>query len=887
MIRYRPSKVTISVVGLVGLFLLTLVLAATSLLRNTRQTALGDSEAQAERFVSGAETALNRSLLGVDVLLASMDGLLTLSSLMPEWIDGAAASRLMFGAVQQNLLVRHISLLNGKGTVLASSDSNGAGVVLSLPAGFVDEVMAQPVSTLLVSAPVVSFVSSEQVLYFARHINLADTSKVLAVAEVQLPLLTSIMIQGVDISGLEVTLERGNGQLLASAPALDQLSGKNLTPPLGNRAGLNEAQHLSARLSGLPAIVMTRPILYRDVLITASVPIDAALTAWRTQRLFIVGIAIAFALMILTAGGFAIWYFDRLANARLAIARSKETLDQALESMVSGFVLLDAEHQVVTWNRRFLELCPWMVGIMASQLPFQKALEVTAVHEVPDGDEIARQEWIKRRLASENNVQGTHELKLVSGQVLQITERPTPDGGLVIVYQDVTDLRQATAEIEQLAFYDPLTGLPNRRLLADRMQQAMASSARSGRRGSLLFLDLDHFKTLNDTLGHEMGDQLLREVAGRLKACVRQEDTVARLGGDEFVVMLQGLSPQVIEAAAQTKMVGENILASLKQPFQLAEHAYGITCSMGATFFAEAHQTPADLLKQADIAMYQVKTSGRNALCFFDPEMLAAITTRADLERDLRLALSSEQFRLYYQIQVTHDSQAVGAEALIRWQHPVRGMVSPAEFIGLAEETALIVPIGLWVLRTACLQLKSWENRPGRHDLQLAVNVSARQFRQADFVEQVRDVLLQTQVNPNRLKLELTETLVLDDVHDTIIKMKALKALSVRFSMDDFGTGHSSLAYLTQLPLDQLKIDQSFVRNIGIQATDSVIIDTIIGMAKNLGLEVIAEGVETSIQKEFLEQHGCSLCQGYLFAKPLPLADFEEHLNSLVNNSRD
>ena len=879
MTRYRLSRVTISVLGLVGLFLLALTLAATSLLRSTRQTALADSEAQAVRFVTGAETALNRSLLGVDVLLASMDDLLGLSKLMPDWVEGQAASRLMYGAVQQNLLVRHVALLDEKGKVLASSDPSGTEVTLSLPPGFVEEVMAQPVSTLIISAPAISFASSEQVLYFARHINLADTSRVIAVAEVQLPLLTSIMIQGVDISGLEVTLERSNGQLLASAPTLDQLSGKKLSPALGDRRGSGDVQGLSARLTGVPAIVMTRPILYRDVLIAASVPIDAALKDWRTQRLFMVGITLAFALMILIAGGFAIWYFDRLEKAQLAIAQSKETLDQALESMVTGFVLLNADHQVVSWNRRFVELCPWLANVMAPLIPFQSMLECTAAHQVPEGNEAERQEWIHRRIATQINAQGTHEQKLLSGQVLQITERRTPDGGLVIVYQDVTDLRHAAAEIEQLAFYDPLTGLPNRRLLTDRMQQAMASSARSGRRGSLLFLDLDHFKTLNDTRGHEVGDLLLREVASRLKTCVREEDTVARLGGDEFVVMLQGLSQQVIEAAAQTKMIGENILASLNQPYQLAEHTHRNTCSMGATFFSGGQQTATDLLKQADIAMYQVKTSGRNALCFFDPEMLAAITTRADLEKDLRQALSSEQFELYYQVQVTHDGRAVGAEALIRWQHPQRGLVSPAEFIGLAEETALIIPIGLWVLTTACAQLKSWENTPGRRSLQLAVNVSARQFRQPDFVEQVRSVLQQTGANPNQLKLELTETLVLDNVQDTIQKMKALKAMGVRFSMDDFGTGHSSLAYLTQLPLDQLKIDQSFVRNIGIQATDSVIIDTIIGMANNLGLEVIAEGVETSSQREFLEQHGCPLCQGYLFSKPVPLTAFEKLLN--------
>jgi diguanylate cyclase (GGDEF)-like protein len=475
----------------------------------------------------------------------------------------------------------------------------------------------------------------------------------------------------------------------------------------------------------------------------------------------------------------------------------------------------------------------------------------------------------------------SHELTQLDGTVIEITERMTPDQGIVIVYQDVTHLRHARAEIEQLAFYDPLTGLPNRRLLTDRLHQAMITCARNGRYGALLFMDLDHFKTLNDTSGHDMGDLLLQQVANRLNDSVREMDTVARLGGDEFVVMLLDLGPGELEATAQARQVGENLLTNLNQPYILQNTVHRNSCSAGATLFNGHQQSPADLLKQADIAMYQVKSSGRDALCFFDPGMLTAITARAELERDLRLALTKNQFTLHYQIQVEQDGQAVGAEVLIRWNHPIRGLVSPMQFIGLAEETGLIVPIGLWVLHTACLQLKTWESQSAMAHLQLAVNVSAMQFRQPDFVSQVKTQLASTGARSERLKLELTESLVLDNVQDTIDKMNQLKALGVRFSMDDFGTGHSSLAYLTRLPLDQLKIDQSFIRNIGLQATDSVIIDTIIGMAHNLGLEVIAEGVETSQQRDFLLQHGCHMFQGYMFSKPIPANEFDGLLMSM------
>ena len=449
----------------------------------------------------------------------------------------------------------------------------------------------------------------------------------------------------------------------------------------------------------------------------------------------------------------------------------------------------------------------------------------------------------------------------------------------VATLNDITLRKEAVEKIERLAFYDPLTGLPNRRLLQDRLKPALASSHRNGRQGALLFIDMDNFKTLNDTLGHDMGDLLLQQIAQRLESCVREGDTVARLGGDEFVVMLEDLSDKALEAATQTEVIGNKILAILNQNYQLATHDYHSTPSIGATLFIGQDQSVEELLKQADIAMYQAKASGRNALRFFDPQMQVSITARVALEEDLRLALVEDQFILYYQPQVSHNYQIIGAEVLIRWQHPVRGLVSPVDFIPMAEESNLILAIGQWVLKTACVQIKIWESSIQTQHLQLAVNVSSRQFYQEDFVEQVAQILSQIAINPNKLKLELTESLVLDDIEDTICKMNLLRNLGIRFSMDDFGTGYSSLSSLKKLPLDQLKIDQSFVRDISINQDNTTIVETIIAMANKLNMEVIAEGVETEAQRSFLELHDCQLYQGYLFSKPVPLEQFEALLN--------
>jgi diguanylate cyclase (GGDEF)-like protein/PAS domain S-box-containing protein len=442
-------------------------------------------------------------------------------------------------------------------------------------------------------------------------------------------------------------------------------------------------------------------------------------------------------------------------------------------------------------------------------------------------------------------------------------------------HQDITERKIAEEKINDLAFFDPLTRLPNRTLLQDRLKQAMTASSRNGSHGSLLFIDLDNFKTLNDTLGHDVGDLLLQQVAQRIAASVREGDTVARLGGDEFVVVLESLSGNAGEAATQTEAVGGKILETLNRTYQLNATEYRSTASIGATLFKGLQNSIDDLMKHADLAMYKSKQTGRNALHFFDPVMQTLLIERAAAEANLHRAIEDHQFLLHYQAQVVDKGRVTGVEALVRWQHPELGMVLPDKFISLAEETGLILPLGQWVLETACTRLASWAIRPEMADLTVAVNVSAKEFGEPDFVHKVLATLNQTGADPTKLKLELTESLLVDNIEGVIEKMFALKARGVCFSLDDFGTGYSSLSYLKRLPLDQLKIDRSFVRDVLIDPNDAAIARTVVALAQSLGLGVIAEGVETEAQRVFLADSGCHAYQGYLFSRPLPLEDFE------------
>ena len=437
------------------------------------------------------------------------------------------------------------------------------------------------------------------------------------------------------------------------------------------------------------------------------------------------------------------------------------------------------------------------------------------------------------------------------------------------VGRDITERKQAEGQIERLAFYDALTSLPNRRLLMDRLQRAMLAVTRTNTQGALLFIDLDNFKDLNDTLGHDTGDQLLLQVAQRLKACVRETDTVARFGGDEFVVLVEDLSAEAAHASAEAALVASHIATTLGKPYALGEASHHSTPSIGIALFDQQPCSVDELLKHADLAMYQAKAAGRNTQRFFDPDMQAAVSTRSALESDLRRGLQHKELVLYYQPVVDGKGRLQGAEALVRWNHPRRGLVSPAEFIALAEQTGLILPLGQWVLEAACAQLVVWSRNALTQSFFLSVNVSVRQFRQPDFVQQVLGTLDATGANPERLKLELTESLLLTDVEDMIARMEHLRRYGVGFSLDDFGTGYSSLSYLKRLPLDQLKIDQSFVRDLQTDPNDAAIVRTILALAHSLDLAVVAEGVETTGQLEFLQRHGCKSFQGYLFGRPM------------------
>lgn len=540
----------------------------------------------------------------------------------------------------------------------------------------------------------------------------------------------------------------------------------------------------------------------------------------------------------------------------------------------------------------------WKVDPTLKRIPF---IVYTATYTEPEDEQLAfslgADAFILKPAEPEEFISKLHEVQKKMAAGIPASTTPVTEDHLLKVYSetlirkleekslqledanrelqlDIARRKEAEDKIEHLAFYDPLTGLPNRRLMQDRLQHSFAAAMRHHLYGALLFIDLDHFKNLNDTKGHNFGDDLLKMVAERLQACVREGDTVARLGGDEFVVILENLNENEQLAAALAESVGDKILAVINQPYQLQNDYYHCTASIGISLFQKQQTSVEELIRRADAAMYQAKDSGRNTLRFYDPAMQAALEARLELESNLRRALAENQFRLHFQPQVNEHGEIYGAEALIRWHSPHCGLVSPMQFISLAEDTGLIIPIGNWVLENACDQLLEWRKNPRTARLQLAVNVSAKQFHQQDFIEQVLKILIDKKVDPSRLKLELTESLVLDDIEAAITKMNALKEAGLGFSLDDFGTGYSSLARLAELPLSQLKIDQSFVRSATNNHVSAVIVQTVIGMAENLDMQAIAEGVETQAQLGFLKKHGCKLFQGYLFGKPVPIEEF-------------
>jgi len=548
-------------------------------------------------------------------------------------------------------------------------------------------------------------------------------------------------------------------------------------------------------------------------------------------------------------------------------------LSQAVEQSPESIIITDPAGIIEYVNRAFCQISGYSTADVLGKTP--EFLKSGRTH---GGDIAGLWEAMKNGTSWQGEFHNRRKNGSEYTEFATIAPIRQPNGEIthfVAVQQDITERVRAERQIQQLAYYDQLTGLPNRTLLFDRLRQSTSNCARQGAHGVLMMIDLDHFKVLNDTLGHDTGDQLLRQVAARVGACVRAGDTLARLGGDEFMLVMNGLSGNPGEAAADAQSVARKVLATFESDFPLDGIAYHCTASVGLTLFNSDLVSTDELMKQADLAMYKAKEGGRDALRFFDPQMEATVKQRSALERDLRRGLDEHQFLLHYQPQLGPGSRVTGAEVLVRWMHPARGLVSPAEFIPVAEDSGLIVPLGNEIFHMAFAQMAAWSRRPALAGLSVAVNVSARQIRQADFVDAVKTDLEAAGADPSRLKLEITESLLIENPEDIIEKMLALKAMGVGFSLDDFGTGFSSLTYLKRLPLDQLKIDQSFVRDILTDPNDAVIARTIIALAGSMGLGVIAEGVETEAQRAFLSSAGCDAYQGYLYSRPLPAAAFE------------
>jgi diguanylate cyclase (GGDEF)-like protein/PAS domain S-box-containing protein len=562
---------------------------------------------------------------------------------------------------------------------------------------------------------------------------------------------------------------------------------------------------------------------------------------------------------------------DRLDKAMKALTVSESRYRTAFQTSLDGIAISTlSDGRFIDVNKAFLEI----LGFEREEFIGRTSLELNCFPDLQDRGNLVDR---LRQNPSFQNVEVRYRKKtgetiwvLLSCSVIEIEGVQC----ILSVMRDISDAKNAVETIRDLAFFDPLTRLPNRRALLDSLRQAPHADAHSPRTRALLFIDLDDFKTLNDSLGNRVGDLFLQEIARRLTACVGHADTVARFSGDEFAVILEYLGNTPEEAAAHAKTVAEKVLAAVRQPCVIADHTCRSGASIGIALFDEAGESVDEVVQQANIAMHQAKSAGRNAIRFFAPALQAAVNARAAMEKDLHHAIETNQFQLYYQHQVDSTGM-IGAEALIRWHHPTRGLLTPHEFIPLAEETGLILAIGGLVLESACTQIASWAMRKESAHTQVAVNVSARQFRQPDFVERLLAVLDRTGANPENLKLELTESMLADDIDHLIAQMIILKSHGLKFSLDDFGTGYSSLSNLKRLPLDQLKIDRTFVRDIQVDVASGAIAETIISLGRAMGLSVIAEGVETEDQRQFLANLGCQQFQGFLFSHPLPLDEFE------------
>ena len=878
-LRFYASR---AIWGCVLALMAVLSLGAWWLLSDLHGSTLRENEQRLTKFTQGAQNNMNLSLSAIDMLLAGVDDMLRLSGQAMAEQDPAYVQNVLQLASKQNSLISSVVVVKDDGRVLAAADSLGNYRLVQIPQAWLQSLMTQPqqAQMLQISIPEESWAQA-RTLHIARYLSSTNADEhYFAVVQVPVSSWTRMLLQGSALEKLQVTIERPDGSTILRIPEEASQEAPAAQPPLEAKVR-DGVFTMPSRIDGAPALMEVVPLNYDQLRLTAALPLSAVFDKWATTRDAVVGGVMLFGMLLLTGALLMQTYLRHMQRAQKKVEDSEDTLHRTMDSIAAGFLQLDGHMQVMHWNQRYEEMFPAQKVHLQKGMPWVDVLKAT--ENACTEDELHTELLQLRRVleawsAGENE---SAEVHTAGGLNLQLSQRPIPEGGRVITCEDITAIRRASVEIETLAFYDALTGLPNRRLLLDRLAQATHLAQRAGWLGALMFVDLNKFKVLNDTQGHEMGDLLLQEVAQRLKASIRASDTVARLGGDEFVVMLCDLPGELDAAAKLTQRIAEKIVRRLAEPYTLKSYIHRSSASLGVTLFGHEPLEVGEVLKQADIAMYQIKTTQGSGVCFFEPHMQEALHVRAQLEADLRQAISQGELKLYYQPQFLADGSIDGIEALIRWEHPKRGMVPPNEFIAVAEDSELIVNIGQWVLEEACHQLANWQYHPRLAGIYLAVNVSARQFRQQNFVDQVLQIIKESAVPAHLLKLELTESLVIDDMEDSISKMSELRANGVRFSMDDFGTGQSSLSYLTRLPLSQLKIDQSFVRHLGVRHTDDVVAQTIIGMAHNLGLTVIAEGVEQLSQLESLVRFGCQRFQGYYFSRPLPANELVHFIDQL------
>ena len=826
-----------------------------------------------ENLVLALEEQTIRIIKNIDQLL------LIIKDQVQQNGSSAIVGRLLAGNIIDTKMVTFASVANANGDVVASTRPIPPYNLRDLD--YFQEHMHNTGNRLAISKPRLGRFSGSQVILFTRRIDKPDGA------------FNGVVVIGIDPrvftdlyekphlgpSAVISLLTSGDGAILARRIGIyshpdTEIHNTDLLTQIHNAPGNGFSTQTS--FAGAARFVSGRVLAdYHLAVLIGTVEAEVLANAHRQGRDLYLEAALETVFVWLFCGILAT-ILVRQRRSEMHIRNQAALLDKARDAII----VRTLAHKIVYWNKGAERLYGWSAEEAIGQ----------EISGLLSGD-VAVSDHATDAVLKEGEWRGEIEQRHKNGSLFTIeahwtlmSGEDTESQSIFEINTNISNRKINERKIHYLAYYDSITGLPNRLYLQDRLASALERSSRNNRPGALLLIDLDNFKTLNDTLGHDKGDLLLQEVASRLQANARRVDTVARLGGDEFVMMLEDLADQEQTAGSQIYTVGEKILTALSQPYDIDGALYHTSASIGITLFYNNQDQVSELLKRADMAMYQAKAAGRNAMRFFSPAMQAAVSRRALLETDLRGGLARDEFILHYQPQIDSEGQIKGAEALIRWRHPQHGLVSPAEFILLAEDSGLIFPIGLWVLNTACRQLALWARNPHTAALSISVNVSARQFQHPHFVGILLEVLQQTGANPYRLKLELTESLFVTDMEIAAAKMHSLRAQGVEFSLDDFGTGYSSLSYLKRLPLKQLKIDQSFIRDVLTDSNDAAIAIMIVALARSLGLEVIAEGVESIEQHQFLREHGCPLYQGYLFSHPVPIAEFEVLLvNEMAN----